>query len=169
MYRLLERLREESIQTVRRSDFEELKGIVHSLGERVHDLANSQRRTELRVEELAEAQGRTEEEVRKLAKGLREMHEMVGGLSHTIGYGLEDRAFPVLPTLLQRGLGAGGESGSPFRDPCRRQGGGGQYLRGGRVAGPPSRDNWRGQSSAWTEGCGSIYAQGESHSQCTRS
>jgi hypothetical protein len=140
MYRLLERLREEAIQSVRRSDFEELKGIVHTLGERVHDLAEAQGRTEVRLEELAEAQRRTEVrlgelaeaqrrtevrleelveaqrqltdaqrrtegEVRELTKGLRETREMVGGLSHTIGYGLEDRALPLLPALLRSDLG----------------------------------------------------------------
>lgn len=54
-----------------------------------------------RVDELAEAQKKTEIEVKKLAKGLRETRQMVGGLSDTVGYGLEDRAIAALPQLLQ--------------------------------------------------------------------
>ena len=53
------------------------------------------------IEKLAEAQKKTEEEVRKLAKGLRETRQMVGGLSDTVGYSLEDRAMKSLPQLLR--------------------------------------------------------------------
>ena len=53
------------------------------------------------IEALAEAQKKTEEEVRKLAKGLRETRHMVGGLSDTVGYSLEDRAIKSLPQLLR--------------------------------------------------------------------
>ena len=53
------------------------------------------------IEALAEAQKKTEEEVRKLAKGLRETRQMVGGLSDTVGYSLEDRAIKSLPQLLR--------------------------------------------------------------------
>ena len=54
------------------------------------------------VADLAEAQKRTEEEVRQLAKGLKETRQMVGGLSDTVGYVLEDRAIHSLPALLPR-------------------------------------------------------------------
>ena len=88
-------------QSVRRDDFNELKSVVA-------DLAEAQKRTEerldsltVKVEELAEAQKRTENEVRKLAKGLRETRQMVGGLSDSVGYGLEDRAIAALPALLK--------------------------------------------------------------------
>ncbi len=100
---------------------------------RVEELAEAQKRTEARVEELAEAQAsterrldsltvkveeladaqkRTEQEVRKLAKGLRETRQMVGGLSDTVGYGLEDQAIAALPALLKIRFDL--ESDSPF-------------------------------------------------------
>ena len=70
-------------------------------------LAEAQQRTEARVDNLAkavrhlaEAQKGTEEAVRKLAKGLRETWQMVGGLSDTVGYVLEDRAIRHLPDIL---------------------------------------------------------------------
>jgi len=53
------------------------------------------------IEALAEAQKKTEEEVKKVAKGLRETRHMVGGLSDTVGYSLEDRAIKSLPQLLR--------------------------------------------------------------------
>ncbi len=65
-----------------------------------------------KVKELAEAQRRTELEVQKLAKGLRETRKMVGGLSDSIGYGLEDRAIALLPLLLKDRFGI--EPGNGF-------------------------------------------------------
>jgi len=86
---------------------------------RVEELAKAQEKTErrldsltLKVEELADAQKRTEQEVGKLAKGLRETRQMVGGLSDSVGYGLEDRAIAALPALLK--LRFDMESESPF-------------------------------------------------------
>ena len=93
--------------------YEELKNSVtkvefNELKEVVKDLAEAQKRTELRIEEfaeaqrsLAEAQKRTEVEVRELAKALKDTRVMVGGLSDTVGYGLEDRAIRSLPALLK--------------------------------------------------------------------
>ena len=93
--------------------YEELKNSVtkvefNELIEVVKELAEAQKRTELRVEELAEeqrslaeAQKRTEVEVRELAKALKDTRVMVGGLSDTVGYGLEDRAIRSLPALLK--------------------------------------------------------------------
>ena len=96
---------EELRNSVTKTEFNELKEIVR-------DLAEAQRRTEARVEELsvemrqlAEAQKRTEEEVRKLAKGLDETRTMVGGLSDTVGYGLEDKAIRGLPPVLDSEYG----------------------------------------------------------------
>ena len=90
---------------VTRQDFDELKDVVR-------DLAEAQKRTEARLEELAEAQKRTESEVRELAKEMRgltrshkELQRQVGGISNTIGYALEDRAYPILPSLLKRDFG----------------------------------------------------------------
>ena len=110
------KLYREIAATVTKEEFAELKAIVADLAEAqkrtearldeltetVDQLAEAQKRTEARVEELAEAQKRTEEEVRQLAKGLKETRQMVGGLSDTVGYVLEDRAIHSLPALLPR-------------------------------------------------------------------
>ena len=90
---------------VTKSDFNELKEVVR-------ELAEAQKRTELKVEkleevvrELAEAQKRTEETVRILAldvselkndmkdvkKEMKDVQKQMGGLSMDVGYGIEDK------------------------------------------------------------------------------
>ncbi|MHA1579260.1 MAG: hypothetical protein ACTSUQ_06500 [Candidatus Freyarchaeota archaeon] len=64
----------------------------------VEQLAEAQRRTEDRLEQLAEAQRRTEESLRELAV-------QVGGLSDTVGFGLEDVARVMAPGWFERHLG----------------------------------------------------------------
>jgi hypothetical protein len=86
-----ERIREAHIT---REDFSELKTIVR-------DIAEVQKRTEIKVEELAEAQKRTEEEVRKLAIGLNRTREDLGGVTRTLGYAFENEAYRMLPRLLK--------------------------------------------------------------------
>ena len=133
LIKVLELFREEVAETVKRSDFEELKAVVARLArsqeelaeaqkrterrveelaeaqkrteKRVEELAEAQKRTEQRVEELAEAQKRTEEEVKSLARALKETRKEVGGLSNTIGYSLENEAFKALPALLKDEFG----------------------------------------------------------------
>ena len=78
-------------ETVTKSEFNELKEIVRDLGGKIG--------------ELTEAQKRTEEELRKLAMAHVKTREQLGGLSHTVGYILEDRAFVGLPPLLKEDLG----------------------------------------------------------------
>ncbi len=73
--------------------------------ERLNELAEAQKRTEEELNELAEAQKRTEEELAKLAGEHRKTREQVGGLSHSIGYILEDRAYKGLPEILQERYG----------------------------------------------------------------
>ena len=79
--------------------------------ERVNELAEAQKRTEKRLNELAEAQKRTEEQISKLVEAQRRTEERVDslaerleGISHSVGYSLENRAFKALPALL-RGQG----------------------------------------------------------------
>jgi len=88
MLKLMDRLREETLDVVKRSDFEELKGVVSALGDRVleftlaqkgsedrlarvetvlEELAGAQMRTAKKVEELADAQKRSEQRVEELA------------------------------------------------------------------------------------------------------
>ena len=108
---------------VTRQDFDELKGVVKELAEaqkrtevKVGELAEAQKRTEVKVEELAGAQkrtevrvGRLETAVEKLAVAqkkteiaLRGLATEVGALSRNFGFGLEDIAHVVLPGYLKR-------------------------------------------------------------------
>ena len=83
---------------VKAGDFNELKAIVK-------DLAEAQKRTELKVEELAEAQKRTEIELRELVGEHRKTRTQLGGLSMTVGYTLENQALKALPALLKKDYG----------------------------------------------------------------
>ena len=76
-----------------------------SLVQKVNELAEAQKRTEQRLNELAEAQKKTEEELKKLVSEHRKTREQLGGLSHTVGYVLEDRAYIALPQVLNKDLG----------------------------------------------------------------
>ena len=89
---------EELKNSVTKVEFNELKEIVS-------ELAEAQKRTELRLEELAEAQKRTEEEVRKLVHEHGDTRKQLGGLSMTVGYTLENEAYKALPRLLKRDAG----------------------------------------------------------------
>ncbi len=57
------------------------------------------------MEQLAEAQVKTEKVVRGLVVDMREVKKQLGGLSNTVGYGLEDRAIRALPAILKDRLG----------------------------------------------------------------
>lgn len=106
-------------EVVKREDFLELKKVVQELAQAqkqseqrlsrleqtVQELAEAQKRTEQRLEELAQAQKRTEEELRKLASEHAKTIEQVGGLSHTVGYILEDKSYKALPILLKQDMG----------------------------------------------------------------
>lgn len=105
---------------------QKLEETVQSLAEaqknterRLNELAEAQKKTEQRlqrlegtVQSLAEAQKKTEEElrqlgaeVRKLAAEHRKTREQLGGLAHTVGYMLEDKAYEALLHLLKRDYG----------------------------------------------------------------
>ncbi len=75
---------------------------LNRLEEVVEKLAEAQKRTEERVNELAEAQKKTEDAIKRLVGELEEVKEQVGGLSHTVGYTLENEAYKALPALLKR-------------------------------------------------------------------
>ena len=80
---------------------EELAEAQKKTEQRVEELAEAQKRTEKRLEELAEAQKRTEEALIELTKEHAVTRKMLGGLSDTVGYRLEDEAFKALPRLLE--------------------------------------------------------------------
>ncbi len=112
------RVYSELLNTVTKEEFKELKDTVAELAEAqkrteqrltrletvVEELAEAQKRTEQRLNELAEAQKSTEQELRKLIGEHRKTREQLGGLSHTVGYVLEDRAYKGLPKLLKKDL-----------------------------------------------------------------
>ncbi|HIC91462.1 MAG TPA: hypothetical protein EYP21_05280 [Syntrophaceae bacterium] len=100
LYRTIVKVVEDKVKDIRvtREEFAGLRQVVA-------DLAQAQRRTEEKIgelaqaqKELAQAQIRTEGELRYLARE-------VGQLSKTIGFGLEDIAYVVLPSYLQRHFG----------------------------------------------------------------
>lgn len=94
---------------VTRKDFDDLKSVVG-------ELAEAQKRTEIKVEELAEAQrasearlGRLEVVVGELAEAqkrtevtLQGLTKEVGALSRNFGFGLEDIGHVVIPGYLKR-------------------------------------------------------------------
>jgi chromosome segregation ATPase len=74
---------------------------LEALGRRVDALAEAQTRTEARLDALAEAQTRTEEALSSLGIETKRMRQELGGLSHTVGYDLENKAYVSLPALLK--------------------------------------------------------------------
>jgi hypothetical protein len=89
----------------------------------VAGLAEAQKRTEARVEELAEGQKRTEVAVKKLAEDLKQTRADLGGLTHSVGYSLENQAYKALPVLLKRDFGLE-VTGRLIRRHLRRKAGG---------------------------------------------
>ncbi|ODS34553.1 MAG: hypothetical protein SCARUB_00288 [Candidatus Scalindua rubra] len=123
---LVEVIEEAYSELVKSGDFNELKGIVKDLAEaqkrteikveelaeaqkrteiKVEELAEAQKRTEIKVEELVEAQKRTETELYKLIQEHKKTREQVGGLSTTVGYTIENESYKALPGLLKRDYG----------------------------------------------------------------
>ena len=88
---VLEEIERQRETTVTKKEFNELKEIVKDLGKT--------------VKELAEAQKKTEAELKKLVGEHRKTRKQLGGLAHTVGYVLEDRAFVGLLPLLEREYG----------------------------------------------------------------
>ena len=89
--------------------------------ERLNELAEAQKKTEERLNELAEAQKETEKKLAKLIGEHQKTREQIGGLSHSIGYLLEDRAYKGLPGILKR------KYGIEVTEPLRRD-----YVKIGR-------------------------------------
>ena len=98
---------EELVEAQKRTEerVEELAQAQKRTEQRVEELAAAQKRTEQRMEELAEAQKRIEKVVEKLIRRVDQMAIELGGISNTIGYNLEDRAYPVLKKLLKKEFG----------------------------------------------------------------
>jgi len=79
---------------------------------RISELAIAQKETQKEVtrldktmEELAQAQKETKEELRTLVISHKDLQKQVGGLSHTVGFRLEDESYKALPGLLEKDFG----------------------------------------------------------------
>lgn len=147
LFALIEEVERQGVETVKKSDFDELRAIVAKLAEAqqrteaaINGLAAAQQRTdkaisalEKTVAELVEAQKRTDKTVAGLVEGQKrtdkalaelaaaqtrteqalaaltsehaKTRKHLGGLSHAVGYVLEDRAYKFLPALLNRDFG----------------------------------------------------------------
>jgi hypothetical protein len=81
---------EELKNSVTKTEFNELKEVVKELADRVNDLTSNICRLELKVEDLVGQ--------------MKVFKKELGGLSHTVGYRLEDEAMKSLPALLKRDL-----------------------------------------------------------------
>ena len=86
LIKAFELFKEDIAETVKRSDFERFERATEENFRKVWES----------IHELAEAQKRTEEELKTLTEEHRKTREMVGGLSDTVGYTLEDRIFPYM-------------------------------------------------------------------------
>jgi hypothetical protein len=114
---------EELRNSVTKVEFNELKEVVK-------ELAEAQKRTEIRLEQLTERVEQLTERVDQLTKRVDELtvnvsrlerkvedlvgemkgmkmtiqdiRQEIGGMSHAIGYGLEDQSYLTLPPILQR-------------------------------------------------------------------
>jgi predicted CopG family antitoxin len=82
-------------ELVKAKDFNELKQVVK-------ELAEAQKRTELRVEELAAAQERTEISLNRLIGRVDLVEDRLEGISNSVGYSLEDKSYKSLPDLLKK-------------------------------------------------------------------
>ncbi len=85
---------------------------VDQLSVKMAELAEAQKRTETRVDqlsvkmsELAEAQKQTEIAMRDLTMSLKETRGELGGLSHSVGYALENEAYRMMPKVLKEKYG----------------------------------------------------------------
>jgi len=111
---------------IKREEFEKLKEAIekltiaqqkteerlNQLTQRVDQLAIAQQKTEerlnqlaQRVNQLAEAQQKTEIEIKNLTLSVKRIQKELGGLSHSVGFDLENRAYKALPHLLKERFG----------------------------------------------------------------
>ena len=130
---LLEEIDKNVKESVKKEDFNDLKNIVARLADAqekteqkitqlvesqkaieitMKELAEAQKRTEQRVdaltvkmEELAEAQKKTEVVVQQLLYDMNMVKKQLGGLSHAVGYGIEDKVIPFMESFIEKEYG----------------------------------------------------------------
>ena len=78
---------------------------LNSLTERVEQLTIAQQKTEERLNNLTIAQQKTEEELRTLTITVKRIQKELGGLSHSVGFDLENQAYKALPKILKERFG----------------------------------------------------------------
>lgn len=119
LFAILEEIEQQREETVTKREFNELRDIVG-------ELAKAQKQTEKRISELAEAQKQLTDAQKQTENRLSRLEVAVGqltasvkdlvneqaktktelsGLSTTVGFVLEDRAYKSLPALLKRDFG----------------------------------------------------------------
>ena len=92
-------------EVVKREDFLELRKELEILTKAVRELAEAQKKSEGRLVRLENTVASLTETVKKLTEEHKKMREQIGGISHTVGYILEDRAYKGLPGILKRDFG----------------------------------------------------------------
>ena len=92
---------EEITETQRQTDLrlEKLTERVDQLTVRMDKLTIRMDQLTERVDQLAKAQLRTEEEIARLSRELKGVNKRLGGLSMTVGYGLEDKILSFIPAF----------------------------------------------------------------------
>ncbi len=114
---------EELKNSVTKTEFNELKEIVRELAEHVSDLTKRVDTLAIRMDELTQRvdtlakrmdeltanvsrlEHKVEDlvgEMKRMKVTMQDMKQEIGGLSHTVGYRLEDEAMKSLPSLLKR-------------------------------------------------------------------
>ena len=78
-----------------------MEGRLDGLTHRVDQLTDAQKKTEERLDQLTESYKEMDQKLTALIEEHKKTREQLGGLSHTVGYILEDRAFIGLPKLLE--------------------------------------------------------------------
>jgi len=106
---ILEEIEKQQKERVTKDELKELKEVVADLGEaqkkteqRLNELAEAQKKTEQRLNELAEAQKKTEQEIYKLVRRMDMFEERLEGISHSVGYSLENKTYKALPKILSQ-------------------------------------------------------------------
>ena len=97
---------------IKREEFERLKEAIEKLTiaqqkteERLNQLTERLNQLAQRVDQLAIAQQKTEIEIKNLTLSVKRIQKELGGLSHSVGFDLENRAYKALPHLLKERFG----------------------------------------------------------------
>ena len=91
----------EAAQARSEKRLEALEDRMEGVESRMEGVESRMDRVEATLDRLAAAQVRTEEALEKLTEAHDETRKQLGGLSHTVGYILENEAYRALPALLK--------------------------------------------------------------------